>query len=163
MMNQFLDDVRSRFDDLEKRERIALTGLAVFLSTVVFYLAVWAPINEFVDDGQRDYARHLSLLEHLRSTEAEARASKGKSQRQVSSGSLLTTVTKAAQAVGVSPSRMQPEGSDAVSVWFDSVAFTRLMLFLERLQAREGVVVRQISVERQDESGKVSARLVLRI
>ena len=77
-MNQFLDDVRSRFDDLEKRERIALTGLAVFLLTVVFYLAVWAPINEFVDDGRRDYARHLSLLEHLRSTEAEAREPLGR-------------------------------------------------------------------------------------
>ena len=80
----------------------------------------------------------------------------------MSARSLLTTVTRTAQTVGVAPSKLQPEGNEAVSVWFDSVPFSRLMLFLERLKATQNIVVRQISVESQDEPGKVSARVILR-
>ena len=161
-MKELIEEFRSRFGELEKRERIALSGLFVFLVVAVFYLAIWTPANEFVANGERDYARHLKLLEYLKSTEPTARVSKRQSGQQHGGGSLLTMVTRTAQTVGVSPSRMQPEGSDALSVWFDAVAFTRLMLFLERLQSGQGTAVRQISVESQDKPGQVSARVVLR-
>ena len=161
-MNELVEEFRSRFSELEKRERIALFGFFVFLVVVVLYLAIWTPANELVANGERDYARNLKLLEHLKSTNPEALASKGQSRQKQGGRSLLTTVTRTAQTVGVSPSRMQPEGSEALSVWFDTVAFTRLMLFLERLQSGQGIVVRQISVESHGKPGQVSARVVLR-
>ena len=161
-MNELMKDLRSRLDELEKRERNALFGLLGFLVIVFFYLLIWVPVNEFVAAGERDYSRHLTLLEHLKSTEAIARAAGGQSSRSQGERSLLTTVSRTAQTVGVSPSRIQPEGNNAVSVWLDTVAFTRLMLFLERLQSGQGIVVRQITIEGQDEAGTVNARVVLR-
>ena len=161
-MKELIEEFRSRFGELGKRERIAILGLFIFLVVVAFYIAIWAPANEFVVDSERDYARQLKLLEYLQSTEAEALASKGRSRQQQEGQSLLTTISRTAQTVGVSPSRMQPEGSAEVSVWFDTVPFTRLMLFLERLQSGQGIVVRQISVEGQEGPGKVSTRVILR-
>jgi len=161
-MKEFIEEVRSRFGELEKRERFALLGLSIFLVVAVFYIVIWTPVNEFVVDSERDYARHLKLLEYLKSTEAEALASKGPSRPQKEGRSLLTTISRTAKTVGVSPSRIQPEANGGVSVWFDTVTFTRLMLFLERLQSGPGIVVRRISVEGQEDPGKVSTRVVLR-
>lgn len=161
-MNKMLATVQSRFLDLEKREQNALIGLAAFFVVLIFYLGIWTPLNTFVDDSRQDRNRHLELLQYLKSTEAEAKASTGTQARNTMSGqAMLTQVSRTAQNVGINPSRMQPEGADAVSVWFDNVAFTRLMLWLERLEGR-GIVVRQVTIDRQDNPGQVSSRLVLR-
>ena len=162
-MNAFLTDLRTRFGDLEKREQQALLALAAFLIPVVFYLAVWSPAVSFQADSELEFNRHQKLLTYLQSTEAQAKASVGKgSGSQLSGQSLLTSVSRAAQNVGIKPSRLQPEGSDAVSVWFDAVGFSSLMLWLERLEAGQGIVVRQISIDKKDLPGQVSARIVLR-
>ena len=162
-MNAFFVDIKTRFAELEKRERTALFSLAGFLIVVIFYIAVWSPIQSFVIDSQLDYNRHLKLLGYFKSTESEAKAASGDSSEKTADGrSLLTTVSRMAQSVSVSPSRMQPEGGDAVSVWFDSVTFSQLMLLLERLESGKGIVVRQISIDRRDQPGLVSARVVLR-
>lgn len=161
-MNKFITTLQSRFLDLEKREQNALVLLSAFFVAVIFYMAVWTPVNAFVDDSRLDRDRHLELLQYLKSTEAEARAAGGNRGRTPVSGqALLTQVSRTAQSVGINPSRMQPEGNDAVSVWFDKVAFTRLMLWLERLEGR-GIVVRQVTIDRQENAGEVSSRLVLR-
>lgn len=162
-MNARLAELRQRYAALEHREQVALSSLSVFLVVVVFYLAVWVPVNTFLADSRADYERQLSLLTYLQSTEAQARAASASpsptgGQRQ----SMLTSVSRTAQAVGVNPSRMQPEGTDAVSVWFDAVPFTSMMLWLERLESQQGIVVRQITLDGQDEPGQVSVRVIIR-
>ncbi len=161
-MNPYYAELKERFDSLESREQSALVLLVGFLLLLVFYLAVWSPVNEYFEDAQRDHDRRLELLTYLQSTEAEARAASSGSSRPSGGRNLLTSVSRTAQTIGINPSRMQPEGSGAVSVWFEGVPFTQLMLWLERLESQQGIVVRQISIDQRDVPGQVSARLVLR-
>ena len=161
-MNKVLTSIRGRFLEFEKREQNSLILLGSFFLVVIFYLAIWIPVNGYVDDQRIDRDRHLKLLQYLKSTESEAKAVAGNGNKTpASSQSLLTQVSRTAQSVDIKPSRMQPEGGDAVSVWFDAVGFTKLMLWLERLESR-GIVVRQVTIERRDVPGQVSSRLVLR-
>lgn len=153
------DQAGARLDSLEARERHALVALGLFLAALLFYLAVWAPVSRYVAQGQAERDRQLGLLQYFQATEAEARAQKG---GKAASQSLLSEVSRSAQALGLNPSRIQPEGRDAVSVWFDQVAYTRLMRWLEQLADSRKIAVRQITLERQSVSGQVSARLVLR-
>ena len=162
-MKHYLAELRTRFGELEQRERQALVAMTLFLVAIVLYLGVWSPLNEYVERGRVDHDRYLELLGYLKSTESRARAVAGDGGKPVMGGqSLLTTVSGTAQSIDVTPSRLQPEGNDAVSVWFETVPFTKLMLWLERLESQQGVVVRQITIDRRDEPGQVSARLVLR-
>ncbi|MFT7219804.1 MAG: general secretion pathway protein M [Candidatus Azotimanducaceae bacterium] len=156
--------IRRRFDDLEAREQLSILLLGGFLAVVIGYLAVWSPIQQFAVDSQLIHDRNLKLLSHLQSTENEARSAANGSTgaTQTPGNSLLTAASSTAQAIGIKPSRLQPEGGAAVSVWFDAVPFTKLMLWLERLESTQGVFVRQISIDDRDETGQVSARLVLR-
>ena len=75
---------------------------------------------------------------------------------------MLTEVSTSAQAAGINPSRMQPEGDQAISVWFDVVAFSPLAQWLEQLASTKGIIVRQITMNQVEEPGLVSVRLVLR-
>ncbi len=163
IMNKYLSLASHRYNEFESRERIALLLLAAFLSLVVLYLMVWSPINNFAADSKRDRDRFLGLYQYFSSTLDEAKSVAGNPKSPQATGqSLLTEVSRSAQRLGISPSRMQPEGSDAVSVWFDKVVFTQLMLWIERMESEQGIVVRQITLERRDVSGEVSARVLLR-
>ncbi len=162
-MKEYLSELIKHYKELEKRERVALVSLSVFLLGVVLYAGIWVPANSYVADSQIDHDRYLKLLTFLESTESQARSSSGnQSPGQATGQSLLSSVSRSARGVGIKPSRLQPEGSEAVSVWFDAVAFTKLMLWLERLESKQGIVVRQITIDRRDVPGQVSARLVLR-
>lgn len=163
-LKQSINDLRTRFSQLEQREQFALLSLGSFLLVVVFYLLIWVPVHDFKAESQLLHDRHLKLLSYLQSTESQARsAASGDGRASPTSGRpLLTSVSGTAQSVGITPSRLQPEGAGAVSVWFDAVPFTQLMLLLERLESSQGIVVRQISIDDRDETGQVSARLVLR-
>ena len=161
-MNAYIAELRERFDALEAREQTALVVLGGFLAILVFYFTLWTPAYDYLEDSQVDHDRHLKLLTYLQSTEAEARAAAQGGAKPSAGRNLLTSVSRTAQTVGINPSRMQPEGSGAVSVWFEAVPFTQLMLWLERLESQQGIVVRQISIDRRDEPGQVTARLVLR-
>ncbi len=162
-MKKILADLKAGFRELEKREQSALLGLSGFLILAIFYMGVWSPIGNFVADSRLDHDKHRKLNAYLQSTVAAAKTASGNGKSSQAGGqSLLTSISRTAQSVGIQPSRMQPEGSAAVSVWFDAVAFTQLMLWLERLETQQGIVVRQITIDRRDESGQVSARLVLK-
>ena len=162
-MKDYLHELMKHYHELEKRERVAVVSLSIFLIGVVLYLGVWAPVNNYALEAQIDHDRYLKLLTYLKSTESQARSSSESQTTGKATGqSLLSSVSKSARSIGIKPSRLQPEGSDAVSVWFDAVAFTRLMLWLERLESGQGIVVQQITIDRRDLPGEVSARLVLR-
>jgi len=162
-MRGYFRELLKHYKELEKREQVALLSLSVFLLGVFLYVGIWAPANNYLQDSKVDHERYLKLLNFLKSTESQARRSEGNQDDGKATGqSLLSAVSRSAQSVGIKPSRLQPEGSEAVSVWFDAVAFTKLMLWLERLESGQGIVVRQITIDRRELPGQVSARLVLR-
>ena len=163
-MKVYLRELIKHYNELEKRERAALLSLSIFLFGVLLYAGIWSPANHYVLESQIDHDRYLKLITYLKSTESQARSSsENQSTGKAAGQSLLSSVSKSARSVGINPSRLQPEGSEAVSVWFDEVAFTKLMLLLERLESGQGIVVQQISIDRRDVPGQVSARLVFRL
>jgi len=157
-----LDKLTGRYLQLEKTERSALNALASFFTLLFLYFVIWSPVNQYHDSSEVERDRQLSLIQYMRSSEKEARASSQGVNRASTGQSLLTMVSRTAQQIGIKPNRLQPEGADAVSVWFDSVAFDDLMLMLKQIQARRGIVVQQISIEREEQPGIVRARIVLR-
>ena len=81
--------------------------------------------------------------------------------RLIGGQDLLTQISRTASQAGITPSRLQPEGDSGVSVFFDSVAFNDLMRWLQS-QTEAGVSVRQMTVDREERTGIVKARVVLR-
>ena len=97
----------------------------------------------------------------MKETESQARAAARERPAETAEGSLLSLVSSSAQAQGINPNRLQPEGENAVSLWFDNVAFSSVMELLERMAAIPGVEVQQLVIDGSEEPGQVRARIVL--
>lgn len=154
-------NLRSRYMTLEPRDRTAVVVLSIFFGILTFYFAIWQPLHDFKASSQDELNRQAELLQSMRASEKEARASSGNSAPAPTGQSLLTQVSRTAQQFGIKPNRLQPEGSDAVSVWFDEVSFNDLIKWLSS-QSQSGMSVRQISIDREERPGRVNARIVLR-
>ena len=150
----------ARYNGLPPRDRGALQLLVVFVVGLLFYLLVWAPVNNFYASSMAQRERQLSLIQYLHATEAQARALGSGKASALAGQSLLSQISSSTQGFQIKPNRLQPEGSDGVSVWFDDVNFNNLVRWLEA-QAQQGITVRQISIDRDDLPGTVSARVIL--
>ena len=161
-MSALILQIRQRIQELERKEKLAILALSVFLAFLMFFLVIWLPIYEYREKQRDSYQRSLDLLLYLQSTEEEARSVKVEGSKRMSGQTLLTKVTRTAKTAGIQPSRLQPEGNDSVSIWFDSVSYRELMLFLERLQSREAIYIIQLSIDKGNQSGKISSRVTVR-
>ncbi len=161
-MNALILQIRQRIQELERKEKLAILALSVFLALLTFFLVIWFPIYEYKEKQRDSYERSLDLLLYLQSTEEEARSVKVDGSKRMSGQTLLTKVTRTAKTAGIQPSRLQPEGNDSVSIWFDSVSYRELMLFLERLESREAIYIIQLSIDKGNQSGKISSRVTVR-
>ena len=161
-MSALILQIRQRIQELERKEKLAILALSVFLAFLMFFLVIWLPIYEYREKQRDSYQRSLDLLLYLQSTEEEARSVKVEGSNRMSGQTLLTKVTRTAKTAGIQPSRLQPEGNDSVSIWFDSVSYRELMLFLERLESREAIYIIQLSIDKGNQSGKISSRVTVR-
>lgn len=159
---EVLDPYLDKFNSLEKREKTALLALAAFFAILILYFAMWSPIYVYHQDSLQKRDTQFSLIQYMRAGEKRARSSSSSQKAKPTGQSLITEISNSAQKLGIKPNRMQPEGENSVSIWFDNVVFNDLINWIEQLNEREGVDIQQISIDRQDNPGTVNARLVLR-
>ena len=153
--------LKERFDALQSSEQRAVTILGVFAVVVVIYLGVWAPASDWRVIAEQERDSQFETLSMMKETESLARAAARERPTETAEGSLLSIVSSSAQEQGINPNRLQPEGENAVSLWFDDVAFSSVMQLLERMAAIPGVEVQQLVIDGSEEPGQVRARIVL--
>lgn len=160
-MKTLIDRYHAQFKQLRAKDQRMLLVLAVFLVLLIAYGVVWQPIQSFRSTSLEDRERNLALLTMMKQTEAQARAGARSEPMQAFDGNLLSAITDVANAEGVTPNRLQPEGESSVSLWFEAVAFSALVQLLDRLDREQGIGVDQMVIDRTEVSGAVRARLVL--
>lgn len=152
----------AQYRALEKRDRLALNGLGIFLAVLVLYFGLWSSLTQYYEESRQYRDRQLELLQYMRRTEEQARnVAAARGATAAGGQTLLTQVSRTARQFGIKPNRLQPEGGDSVSVWFNNVAFNDLAGWLDEMAVQQNVSIKQISIDREGEPGKVNARLVL--
>lgn len=151
------------FQSRSQRDQRMLALLGGFLVLVTFWLGVWQPVQDGLAAAA---ARHAAALEdHRWMIENRTRAARAAAMQGDGAGrsgqALLSTVANSARQSGLTLNRFQPEGDNALAVSLDDVLFADLLVWLERLAAREGIQVRQATIDGRDQPGRVRVRLVL--
>ncbi|HEX7031102.1 MAG TPA: type II secretion system protein M [Gammaproteobacteria bacterium] len=158
-----LDEIRQRFHELEPRERQFLIGGAIALVVILFFLAVVQPLLQYRDGAADDVAGKRDLVAWMRGA-AEVLRGRGPAAATVdTSGSLLALADSSARATGLANAlqRIQQDGDDAVRVRLEGASFDALILWLDGLQNRYGVVASEMTVDRADGAGLVNASITL--
>ena len=158
-MDDFRHSLTERWQALEVGERTALTVLAIFVMFLLCYVTLTASLS-FYTDRLEDRNRYVALVARMESTVDAAREKRDDSASRLGGQQILNQVSRSTGEFNIKPTRLQPEGSDGVSVWFDDVPFNDLMRWLDQ-QSRSGIGVKQMSVDREEVTGTVNARVVL--
>lgn len=149
---------------LAARERAVLTLGTAAAVLLLLYGLVWAPL-------QRDLARLRSSvpeaqqqLAWMRAQAPRVREVRASAPKTIPGGGLLSFVEQTAQqhAIREHIRRVDPQGTSAVRLAVDEVAFDRLVQWLAELERRAGVRIENAGLEPLSAPGLVNARLLLR-
>ena len=164
MNSPIITSAKSKWEALGEREQLSLKVMAVALLLAIAYFALWLPAKTYMENTERLMEERIELLSLVQSSrsvlaQSTATASSGES---LNSQQLVSTVTNMARTQKLSLKRFEPSGDDKVKVWVEDVSFDLLVAWLASLDKSVNVKVEQISVEKQDKPGVVSARLTLK-
>jgi len=142
---------------LNTREQQLVSALGFLVVVFLLFSFIWQPLNENIDKSQKKLIRQQSLLTWVQTETQRYKAAKGNGNKSRSNGSLSSIVNRTAGANAITITRMQPQGDD-LQVWIDSIAFSQLLQWLERLSIQEGITVKAIDLTRGEQTGQVGVR-----
>jgi general secretion pathway protein M len=164
-MNALIGKVRLWYAGLNTRERRLVQVAAIALVVFVPYQLIWVPITAGASAMEEEVAAKqkqlLWMQEAAQKVQSLRRA--GGPRRPTSAGSLLSLTERTARQAKVAVKKVQDEGDRGVRVWLEEAAFDDVLLWLDRLQHDHGVLVKELSVERQTAPGKINGRAVLEV
>lgn len=151
--------------NLDTRERRALIFGGGSLLLFLLYSLGWHPFTTKLDQVAQQVREQHATYQWMQAKAEEVRRIRSAAPAIKTTGgqSLLATVDRTAREGGLGPAlkRVEPESSSNVRVWLDGATFDDLVKWLLALQQDYGIQVLNISVERQNDPGVVSARLTL--
>ena len=155
--------VSARFNQLDARDQKALLILSTFLALMLVYAFVWLPVAEKNQNAERSRDTKRSLVEWMASKEAEAKAATGGQAKtnQRSSAPMISIINQSAQKNQITLKRFEPEGDAKLRVWVEDVPFNNFILWEQALETAHQVHVSSLSLDNPDQTGTISAKLIL--
>ena len=145
------------------KDRRALLLLTLFVAAVILIYAVMLPAHRYANDAAELHQHRAEILAWMQSNESEARKLQAQptTSTNTSGQSLLSLATQHAQSNNLSFKRFEPFAEGGLRVWLDNASFNSLLQWLTTLQQKNGVLVKQVSIDRATQTGRVSAKLEL--
>ena len=146
---------------LAPRDQLAVRVLSVFASLVLVYLLIIQPAASYFEASKTHYISSLESFRWMEQHKSQVQSNATNQAARDSGQSLLGIANSTSKGYQLSFRRYEPVGDDGLSLWLDNVGFNNMVLWLERLDKRYGIRVKEISVEGQSQQGMVNVRLVL--
>ena len=161
-----LEEIQNWYHGLQQRERQLVLAASVVVIATIFYLVVWEPIINGVDDQTQKYQSQLDILEWMQgaATEVSALKATGASKRRSNSNQPVSLlVEQSATTAGLKPylTKLESTSDKGARVTIDAASFDQILLWLNTLQTRYGISVSSANLDRDDKPGAVNARMTL--
>lgn len=139
-----------------ERDRLIIKALAGFVVACLFILILVQPMLASEEKYQKKLDKSLSLYDKLASN---AHRFSGSVSTSSSGGPVMALTTQTAKQFNLNLKRFEPDNED-LRIWLENVAFDSAIAFIEELNRKHGVIVKQINTERT-EQGRVNLRATL--
>lgn len=148
------------------REQLMLTAAATVALLFLIYLLAWQPFMDSLAQKRLQVNSQQITLDWMRQQlpeiqrlRAQGRASGAKRSNEA----LLTLVDRTAKQSQLRQQiqRIKPQGDDKVQLWVEQAAFDTLLKWLSGLSVGHGIQIASLTIDRQELTGIVNARLVL--
>jgi general secretion pathway protein M len=147
-------------------DRMAILVSASVIGLLLVYLFGWLPFNKQIVAKRAMVERQVATLEWMKKSAAEIRSLRSGQTRKTSNASnqaLLTLVDRTAKQNQLNKyiQRLKPQNNDSVQLWLEQAPFDSLVIWLGLLVSQYDIDLDSISIERDESSGLVDARLTL--
>lgn len=152
------------FENLQQQEKRAVIGAAALLGVMLVYLVLWKPLTSGYDELKKSTIKYELLVLWMQEKAAEVKQLKASSGSNIQRGnqSILGVVDKTSKQLQLADmvKQVRPDGENKVRVRLENAPFDKLLRWLEVLQQTQGIQLVSSSIEKQEETGLVNARLV---
>lgn len=157
-------NLQKKFDAMSSREQLMVQSMGIVAVIVALFFLLWQPAVGYMRASEETLAERKELLELIHKNRAVLQRSvsaQSTGQPTLDSQQLVSTVTNLAKQNQLELKRFEPSGDNKVKVWVDEVPFNNMMAWLTHLQQKLNIRVEQVTIEKTDQDGLVSARLTL--
>jgi general secretion pathway protein M len=153
-----------QYEALPDRDQKALQLLGIALAVILIYFLMWAPASAYMNNGQAALERNRDVQALIQVNYATL-SSLGKQSSSdgvsLDSQQLVSAITNLAKKQGVALKRFEPSGDNKVKVWLEKVPFDKMIAWLGALDASLNISADQVSIEKEEAQGMISARITL--
>ncbi|MGD8526784.1 MAG: type II secretion system protein M [Thioalkalispiraceae bacterium] len=158
MMKQYLAN-------LTTRERQMLVSALVVIVLFIVYQS-WASFSAHVADLQHRVDNQQETLDWMQQAAREVKILQGANvvgERPKGKQLLLGLIDRTAKQNQLNNNlqKVQPEGEQGVRVWLENASFDNVVVWLDTLQFKHGLVVTDISIDKQGAVGNVNIRALI--
>ena len=149
------------YQQLAPKDQLALKILAAFALVMVVIFGFLIPANTYNQVSQRNYMEGVDTLSWMKANQHHFTGDSSSHVERDSTQSLLSVANATSKKYRISFKRYEPMGDKGLALWLEGIVFNKLVVWLELLDKRYAIQVKEISVDLQDEKGLVNVRLVL--
>ena len=147
----------------DKRILKLLAGLSLSL---ICYVGMWMPLNNYVDTQQRQAYLAQStadwLVANRMALEAVATSAESGNPNPGGDQPTISQITNSAAEMKITLSRLQPEADGSVSVALEQQSFNAVARWLAGIEREQGFTIDRASLDRTSEPGLINAQLRIR-
>ena len=149
----------------ESDKRI-LKLLAVLSLSLICYVGMWMPLNNYVDTQQRQAYLAQStadwLVANRMALEAVATSAESGNPNPGGDQPTISQITNSAARLKITLSRLQPEADGSVSVALEQQSFNAVAQWLAGMEREQGFTIDRASLDKTSEPGLINAQLRIR-
>lgn len=155
--------MNARFANVSDRDKRLLAAGGFVLMLILGYFLLYEPLS---NDNRRLRAaleRQDIDLAWMRQASRSLRDRPVVQAAAAADEPLLVIADRTIQAAGLKQQlkRIQPDGDDKIRLWLEHASFGAVIKWLDTMQRQHGIRVDAATVDRQEATGVVNAKLVL--
>jgi len=146
--------VKAYLSTLNDREKWMLIGTAVCLFLYVYYLFLYSPLSQQVNQKSTQLVEKTATLEWMNKIRQQNNAKQTKKQIVDNSQLLTALATQLKNDSTIKfPYQLQQTGSGDIQLTFDAVAFNLFITWLDKINQRYAITVKQFEADRSKTPG----------
>ncbi len=149
--------------DRDERERLLLSVMCLMLLLFLLYFILYLPLKQQRTDLHYQYQAAISDAQIINSALLEATKIKENDTRQplTADVDMRQVISRSAQKLGLTLTRLQPDQTSGLNVWVDSVEAPVFYTWIIELQNQNGIYVARASLN-NDNNGLIRVQLLLK-
>ncbi len=155
-------DLDQHWNALDPRTRqIVIVGGAI-ITVLMLYMMAWRPLEKDLDRLRVDVPRETEQLDWMRAQLPSIKTMRAKAVS--TGGAVVSGIEQSAVTHGTRAfvSKIDGEGNSGARLTIDAIPFNKLVAWIADLQATQGLIIEEATIDAHATPGVVNARLRLR-